>query len=198
MRLYMFVNVCIRAIELVMMTASYNASLGPHTESEIQALIFFCLFIDWEKGGMHMHAGQYCWHWARERIQGPGCDEFRLAHLRFPPRCTLYIPCRCIKLQSHKLRHDGAFLSVPSPSAALCHCWLWLRTSLGAQPICPFQSLRLSGAAPIRRVLLQLLSKQHLRQQPDQFWWPSTYQKNHWVARRRCWHLSADRFSGHL
>ena len=30
-----------RVIELVMMTASYNASLGPHTESEIQALIFF-------------------------------------------------------------------------------------------------------------------------------------------------------------
>ena len=56
----MFINVCIRTIELVMMTASYNASLGRHTESEIQALIFFCLFIDWEKGGMHMHAGQYC------------------------------------------------------------------------------------------------------------------------------------------
>ena len=58
--LNMFINVCIRTIELVMMTASYNASLGPRTESEIQALIFFCLFIDWEKGGMHMHAGQYC------------------------------------------------------------------------------------------------------------------------------------------
>ena len=42
----MFINVCIRTIELVMMTASYNASLGRHTESEIQALIFFCLFID--------------------------------------------------------------------------------------------------------------------------------------------------------
>ena len=36
----MFINVCIRTIELVMMTASYNASLGLHSESEIQALIF--------------------------------------------------------------------------------------------------------------------------------------------------------------